>query len=542
MGLIENAISEQIKKYNSAPYLFIGSGFSRRYLGLEDWQGLLQKFCKDLKPYEYYKSTHNNDLPVVAGAMSRDYNQVVWSSTEEEMTEFVKKNSPNLLNSSSALKIAISDYLTSFGAAQVDAQYKDEIEALKQVQVEGIITTNWDNLLKDLFPGFETVIGQDGLISSSTFGLGEIFKIHGCSTKPESLVLTDEDYRDFNRRNAYLAAKLVTYFVEHPVIFLGYSLTDENVTEILSSIINCMGRENIQKLDDNFIFVQRTQGEEKLTRSYKNIGGAYIPIIILELKDFGNLYRPLSQLKRKLSMRLMRYLKEQLYEFVHSNNPKGKVAVLDFGELDENVELSKIEVVIGVGLMQKLSPIGYHLLKPYDIIKEFLFEERKDLIDFKQLLESTFADLNNGYLPIHKFINSIDEIDTAVLPKVAKKNLERTRSEFSSGYKRSFEINYKHSPLEEFFGLGDINKTLNLLVLYDFKTEEDVDKLGDFLKSIFNDVYPENEANANNNTKSLYRKVISLYDFLKYKKSTRPKFIKIQEAVDNVSDKEEVAE
>ena len=38
--IMENRILEFIGHYNTAPFLFVGSGFSRRYLGLEDWEGL----------------------------------------------------------------------------------------------------------------------------------------------------------------------------------------------------------------------------------------------------------------------------------------------------------------------------------------------------------------------------------------------------------------------------------------------------------------------------------------------------------------------
>ena len=50
----------------------------------------------------------------------------------------------------------------------------------------------------------------------------------------------------FEKKNPYLAAKLLTIFTEHPIIFIGYSLTDENILKILNSIAQCLTSDNLQ--------------------------------------------------------------------------------------------------------------------------------------------------------------------------------------------------------------------------------------------------------------------------------------------------------
>ena len=49
---METKIVDLLSDNTALPVLFIGSGLSRRYLNLPDWEGLLKQYC--VKPFEYY--------------------------------------------------------------------------------------------------------------------------------------------------------------------------------------------------------------------------------------------------------------------------------------------------------------------------------------------------------------------------------------------------------------------------------------------------------------------------------------------------------
>ena len=62
--------------------------------------------------------------------------------------------------------------------------------------------------------------------------------------------------KEFKEKREYLAAKLLTIFMEYPIIFMGYSISDSNIRDILSSIVKCMSNEQVKLLKRRFIFIE----------------------------------------------------------------------------------------------------------------------------------------------------------------------------------------------------------------------------------------------------------------------------------------------
>ena len=134
------------------------------------------------------------------------------------------------------------------------------------------------------------------------------------------MVLTTEDYKKFKEKNAYLAAKLITIFLEHPIIFMGYSLQDSNITELLCAMANCLGS-NISLLQSNLIFVEWQKGQTfSVEKSSMIIGqSTTIPITLLKTDSFLPIFDALSETKRKIPAKILRYCKENIYNLLKGN-------------------------------------------------------------------------------------------------------------------------------------------------------------------------------------------------------------------------------
>lgn len=510
---IEHDLTQILKARAAGAFLFIGSGFSRRYIGLENWEGLLSRFCLMGKPYEFYRGSADGHIPGAAKLLANDFHSYWWSAPE--FAESVQLNKEKIKDSSSALRIEICNHLASLDptAALTDG-YREEVELLSGLNVDGIITTNWDLFLEDLFPDYKVFTGQNELLFSNPQEICEIYKIHGCATEPQSLVLTSDDYATFNERNAYLAAKLITVFVEHPVVFLGYSLTDANITGLLRAISLCIGQDQIEQLRRNLIFVQRPKNGEApdISDTYLTIDKVQIPLVLVKTNNFSEIYRALAATRRKIPARVLRYCKEQLYELVRSLEPEKKLCVLGIDEIENKED---VEFLVGVGLASpeanEIAKVGYDAIEVRDLIHDALHQNRN--YDPAKILQSAIprAGRYTPYVPVYKYLKELGITDEESykkselnLSKWAKYNPENLRvkafkSAFTKRQDQSMEEIIKSCPPESAATLIPFLPTEKI----------DLDQLRDFL--IANEDKLEN-----NNYASYFKKLVSLYDRLKW--------------------------
>lgn len=233
-------------------------------------------------------------------------------------------------------------------------------------------------------------------------GVGEIYKIHGSCEDPDSLVLTAEDYERFNDRNPYLAAKLLTVFVEHPVLFLGYALGDANVTQILRSIAGVLTNDRIQELQDRLIFIEwsETSTNPKLEPIPFVTEGYTIPMLRAQVQDYVELYEVLGSIDRRFPARVLRQLKERVYDLVRTNDPTGKLFVQD---LEPDIDAAEVDVVLGVGAIEKQLAHSYRGLSRNDLAED-LVSKGGDLNARRVVAEVLPTIGRHIHVPIFKYL------------------------------------------------------------------------------------------------------------------------------------------
>lgn len=453
---MKESLLEQIASSNKLPILFIGSGISKRYLcNYPSWSELLEtsfsKFEPDMYQYHKYIDTYKRqqlsdfEINVKLGTIIEDHFNTAFFDRKIKLNIGSNKNPSWVKRGISPYKM----YLASFFKHQKLTKNPDllaEIEKFKLLKnkVSAVITTNYDTFLENIiFPNdFQVFVHQNELFSSDSYNIAEIYKIHGSATDAESIIITEKDYQTFKDTRKLIIAKMLTLFAESPIIFLGYSFTDEDVRDIIEDFLSCLTPKELKDIRKHFVFISRKEGETDLVeieRTIQTKRNTDIPFIEIQTDNYARVYDILNQITPGISPIKVRETRKVIKTIVDQSlsSSEAESYIVGIDELDK-IDLSSKPLAIAIGYRENiLNQFGYGLLSDILIFEDILYDNKH--FNAKSMCVTRFKSIaTTRLLPVYKYvkqakdvisedsklykyINSHDSMD-----KIISKNVEKT--------------------------------------------------------------------------------------------------------------------
>jgi len=114
-------------------------------------------------------------------------------------------------------------------------------ELARLPHVDRIVTTNWDPFLEQSMNILVPMV-EDRDLAFWRDTKRQVLKIHGCITRPYTLVATRDDYETCIKRNPLVFNKLRDLMASRTFVFVGYSLRDSDFRLIWAEIIQALGQ------------------------------------------------------------------------------------------------------------------------------------------------------------------------------------------------------------------------------------------------------------------------------------------------------------
>lgn len=299
-------IQEFISQYKNHPILFIGTGISLRYLKNSfTWDGLLAKIAEELSGNpEYYLDIKSKcyvdgkfDFLKIAEILETDFNNILQHDRNGKFKEindiFYEKMAKGV--HLSRFKIYVCKI---FSTLEFKEELEQELKEFKKIRknIGSVVTTNYDGLIETIFE-FNKLIGNNILLSNP---YGSVYKIHGCHENPAKVIITNKDYLDFDNKYELIRAQLLSLFIHNPIIFMGYSVNDDNIKKILKTIFTYVepNSDLATKIKNNFLLVERDENNDNEVISEHDIvlDGLTIRINKIKTDKFSSIYNSISNL------------------------------------------------------------------------------------------------------------------------------------------------------------------------------------------------------------------------------------------------------
>lgn len=423
--------------------LFIGSGISKRYLiGYPSWDELIKSVANDIgvsngqliamkqEITDQFPSESKGKINAELGSkLTKIFRDKVISgeiNLEDVFTpeEILKIERDNI----TFAKMLISKKLSKYQIT-TKRRFISEISEFRKLQntIGAVVTTNYDRFLEvDIFNNFDVFVEQSQYYMTKSVGIGEIYKIHGSTEAPNSIIFNTEDYNNFNDNLRVIAAKLLNLALEYPIIFMGYSLEDDNVISILNTLVSALNETQLKELSENLIYVEWKEKEERLVESKKVITreGKSLEFTCISTDNYFVLYKHLLKFTPSEKPTKVRKYKKMIQELIVDSN-SGKPTIIGSDHLDELKDTGNL--VVAFGEINKFAHMGVVGIKGDDIIKWVLTQKDDISKEYANCIFKEFYLKSNipagNYIPMFYVSKFTDKFNDESKLQTLKNNL-----------------------------------------------------------------------------------------------------------------------
>lgn len=437
--MVKSILDNLIEK-NEFPIIFIGAGISKRYLkNYPSWEQLLEELWSEVNDTNIYsylnKINENLKTEGIDNEFKRKFiaNTLVARDIEKLVNNkfFDGKITIEGLSQENVYKSSISPFKKYLSNKFTDYIIKDKVEKevnefsnlLLKAQI--IITTNYDTFIEDTYNKksnyeIKKYIGQQGFFRQ-TLGYAELYKIHGCVTEPTSVIINDNDYKNFNNNSILISAKIISLLLNSPIIFLGYSLTDVNVRNIIKDFTGSLSEHEKVELEKRLILVQWMEGINDILEEVIIDTDLGCRLTLIKTDNYYEVFRKISQINQGVAPSEVRRYQSVIRELIVERGKKGslKAMLVSPGDLDEiEKTIGNKNIVVAIGDSKTI----FNMPNTVDYIYDYI--EGVNEQNINSILRFIASQQTKSILPVLKYITD-ENIDKCNLHDSEKKKLRK---------------------------------------------------------------------------------------------------------------------
>lgn len=404
------------------PVLFIGAGITRRYCNTVGWNELLEyiaaksgidRFQLNGMRKKIESDNPEYDVnPALATELRRTMIDLISSgrigrSDFPELSDDEWKNMETL----DPFKVLVCNRVLHIELTD-DPKLVTELNMFRKLsrKIPAVITTNYDRFLEqEVFTDYSVLVFPDDYYFSDSDGYGDILKIHGTAERPDTIVITTEDYDGLKSDSKIVMSRITSLMCNNPIIFIGYSMSDSEINGIITDIVTSLRQTDLDRIRNHMV---RVDVDSNLTKTVWNPylvehDGKRVEIMNMTVPSLDVLYNYLDKFSPTATPSEIKKYRSMIREIVLTADPQSRRLVFINEKEIERAGPGELAVMFATetslkSLMKGI--IGYDIS---DVLMDVLYD-RPGMLESKTAFLTWASDsricTGNKYIPVFHYI------------------------------------------------------------------------------------------------------------------------------------------